>query len=84
MSSVMLYEEWLNLKGNEDLPFSVLSELNEMHKSINEAWVQTGKPWLNTLSESVMAFFSMEDFRNEVLPHLNESYDYTKDFSECD
>lgn len=73
----MLYEEWLNLKGNEDLPFSVLSELNEMHKSINEAWVQTGKPWLNTLSESVMAFFSMEDFRNEVLPHLNESYDYT-------
>ena len=76
MNSIMLYEEWLNLKGNDDLPFSVLSELNEMHKSINNAWLKTGKPWLNALSESVMPFFSIHDFKNEVLSHLNESTDY--------
>lgn len=77
MNSVMLYEEWLHLGGDDSVSFSVMSELNNLQRGLNNAWIKTGKPWLNSLSESIMASFSMDDFKNEVLPHLNESSDYT-------
>jgi hypothetical protein len=76
MKSVLLYEEWSNFKGHENLPFHIINELNSMYRGIDGAWTKTGKPWLNSLSESIMASFSMNDFKNEVLPHLNESHDY--------
>lgn len=77
MNSVMLYEEWLHLGGDDSISFTVMNELNNLQRGLNNAWIKTGKPWLNSLSESIMASFSMDDFKNEVLPHLNESSDYT-------
>jgi hypothetical protein len=72
----MLYEEWAQFRGDASASFSVINEINNLHKGLNNAWLKTGKPWLNSLSESIMASFSMNDFKNEVLPHLNESTDY--------
>ena len=77
MNSIMLYEEWAQFRGDASASFSVINEINNLHKGLNNAWLKTGKPWLNSLSESIMASFSMNDFKNEVLPHLNESSDYT-------
>ena len=77
MNSIMLYEEWAQFRGDESASFSVINEINNLQRGLNNAWLKTGKPWLNSLSESIMASFSMNDFKNEVLPHLNESSDYT-------
>jgi hypothetical protein len=73
----MLYEDWAKSNNfKSDSQFYPFNEINNISDSINEAWYKTGKPWLNSLSESVMAFFSIEDFKREVLPHLNESTDF--------
>jgi hypothetical protein len=72
----MLYEEWAQFRGDESASFSVINEINNLQRGLNNAWLKTGKPWLNALSESVMPFFSIHDFKKEVLPHLNESTDY--------
>ena len=76
MNSIMLYEEWAQFRGDASASFSVINEINNLQRGLNNAWLKTGKPWLNALSESVMPFFSIHDFKKEVLPHLNESTDY--------
>lgn len=76
MNSIMLYEEWAQFRGDDSASFSVINEINNLQRGLNNAWLKTGKPWLNALSESVMPFFSIHDFKKEVLPHLNESTDY--------
>jgi hypothetical protein len=78
MGNVKLYEEWLsfNIDTTYEKGYDVFSDLKYIHSNINEGWVQTGKPWLNALSRSCMALFSMQDFKNEVMPTLNESEDY--------
>ena len=76
MNSIMLYEEWAQFRGDDSASFSVINEINNLQRGLNNAWLKTGKPWLNALSESVMPFFSIHDFKKEVLPHLNESTNY--------
>lgn len=78
MGNVKLYEEWLsfNIDTTYEKGYDIFSDLKAFHSNINEGWVQTGKPWLNALNRSCMALFSMQDFRNEVMPTLNESEDY--------
>ena len=74
---IKLYEEWLSFNINsQDNEYDIFSDIKQFHSTINEGWVQTGKPWLNALNRSCMALFSMQDFKNEVMPTLNESDDY--------
>lgn len=75
MSYVALYEEWIQY-DNGDLSVSMFNNLRTIHQNTNKMWLDTKKPWLNTLSESVMPLFTIEDFKREVLPQLNESTDY--------
>lgn len=75
MSYVALYEEWLQY-DNGDLTVSMFNNLRSIHQNTNKMWLDTKKPWLNVLSESVMPLFSINDFKREVLPQLNESTDY--------
>ena len=67
MNSIMLYEEWAQFRGDDSASFSVINEINNLQRGLNNAWLKTGKPWLNALSESVMPFFSIHDFKNEVI-----------------
>jgi hypothetical protein len=78
MSHVQLYEEWLSFNYNSlsDASYDVFKNLKLIHSNINEGWIQMGKPLLNALKESCMPLLSMQDFKNEVLPGLNESRDY--------
>lgn len=77
MSSIMLFEEWNNFNSKvDDVSFENFDAFKNISESYKRAWHQTGKPWLNSLYESVMPHFSIDEFRNEVLPHLNESHDY--------
>lgn len=75
---IKLYEEWLsfNINATGENTYDIFRDLKLFHSNINEGWVQTGKPWLNALNESCMALFSIQDFKNEVMPTLNESEDY--------
>ena len=75
MSYVALYEEWLQY-DNGDLTVSMFNNLRSIHKNTNKMWLDARKPWLNTLSESVMPLFTIDDFKREVLPQVNESKDY--------
>ncbi len=40
-----------------------------------QLWQETGKPWLNALSEGVMPLFSVEEFISNISSNLNESND---------
>jgi hypothetical protein len=73
MGNVKLYEEWLsfNIDTTYEKGYDIFSDLKTFHSNINEGWVHTGKPWLNALNRSCMSLFSMQDFRNEVMPTLN-------------
>ena len=75
---IKLYEEWLsfNINATDENAYDIFRDLTLFHSNINEGWVQTGKPWLNALNESCLALFSIQDFKNEVIPTLNESEDY--------
>lgn len=75
MSHIALYEEWLQY-NNGNLTFSMFNNLRDIHKNTSQMWIDTGKLWLNALSESVMPLFSISDFKREILPNLNESKDY--------
>ena len=71
------YDEWLSFNINsQDNEYNIFKDIRKFHSNINEGWMQTGKPWLNALNESCMALFSMQQFRSEVVPTLNESKDY--------